>query len=414
MLPTGHIRRLVEQALNDALQDSPVVLIHGPRQSGKTTLASHIGAAKGYAYFSLDDDTLREAAAADPKGFIEDLPDRVIVDEIQRLPQLFSSIKLVVDRDRQPGRFLLTGSSNVFLLPKLADSLAGRMATIRLHPLARSEIAGITPWFIDSIFSQQMRSSPVARLGKNLAEYVVAGGYPAALARSDPRRREAWYRDFVDALVQRDVRELSRISSLDALPRLLTVAASQTARLLNVSDLASPFQVSRQTIRDYLTLLEQVFLVEEQRPWHANHLTRLVKSAKLQIGDTGLAAALLELDAEGIRSDRQVYGQLVETFVYQELRRQESGRNPSAGFLHYRDRDQYEVDIIIQRRNLLAGVEIKASSTVTEGDFRGLRRLARSTGTRFAAGAVLYDGEHTLSFGDRLYAVPIASLWHEN
>ncbi|MBN1866495.1 ATP-binding protein [Candidatus Sumerlaeota bacterium] len=404
--------RFAEARLADALADTPVVLIHGPRQCGKTTLAKVVGEPRGYSYYSFDDEVTLGAACADPVGFIADLPRRVILDEVQRVPALFAALKVAADRDRTPGRFLITGSANVLLLPKLADSLAGRLEILRFHPLAQCELARSRPGFIDTLFDASFRPRKTERLGRDLAERVVAGGYPVAIARPTHRRRAVWYRDYIEALVQRDVRDLARIASLNALPRLLALAAAQTARLLNVSDLAAPFQVSRPTIRDYVTLLERVFLLEELPPWHTNRLSRLIKTPKLHVSDTGVACALLGLDAEALRQDRRMLGQLVETFVHQELRRQASGRSDDPRFSHFRDKDGVEVDVVIERgANLLVGVEVKTAATVIPADFRGLRKLKEAAGSRFAAGVVLYDGETSAGFGDRLFAVPLRFLW---
>ena len=420
MADLPHIDRLVRPRLEEALADTPVVLVHGPRQSGKTTLARSVGDAAGYGYRTFDDDSVRAAAEADPVGFVAGLPDRVVLDEVQRVPGLFTTLKAAVDRDRAPGRFLLTGSANVLFIPRLADSLAGRMETLRLHPLSRHELAGRTgaPTFVDRLFRAvdgpppDLAPAQGPRLGEALAETVVAGGYPAALARTAPRRRAAWYRGYVDTLVQRDVQDLARIRSLDALPRLLALVASQTARLINVADLAGPFQLTRPTIRDYVTLLAQVFLLDELPPWHSNRLSRLVKKAKLHAGDTGVACALLGVDPEALWADRELYGQMLETFVYGELRRQASGHEDPVAFHHLRDRDGAEVDLVLERSGRqLAGVEVKAAATVRGKDFHGLRKLQDAVGDRLAAGVVLYDGEATLPFGDRLWAVPIRALW---
>lgn len=407
--------RFVEPRLAEALADTPVVLLHGPRQCGKTTLAQAFGQGRRTAYFTFDDEVTLAAATADPVGFVGDLPERVILDEVQRAPGIFASLKSAVDRRRQPGRFLLTGSANVLLVPTLADSLAGRMGIIRLHPLAQTELAGRESAFVDGLFSNAFKARRAERLGKALADRIVAGGYPEALTRSTPRRLQAWYRDYVEALVQRDVRDLARIASLDALPRLLALAAGQTARLINVSDLASPFQVSRPTIRDYVTLLERVFLLEELPPWHDNRLSRLVKTPKLHVGDTGVACALLGVDAEALRADRSLLGQLLETFVFQELRRQASWHEDEIRFHHFREKDGAEVDIVLERgAREVAGVEVKASATVTAADFRGLRKLKEACGKRFVAGVVLYDGESAAAFGDGLHALPIRTLWETN
>lgn len=405
-------RRFAEQSLVEALADTPVVLIHGARQCGKTTLARMAGDPRGYTYFSFDDDVALAAAEADPVGFVADLPERSILDEVQRVPGLFPALKTSVDRSRTPGRFLLTGSANVLLLPKLADSLAGRMEILRLFPLAQCELVARQPRFLDRLFTGAFKTRRYERLGSDLAERITAGGYPAALVRATARRRAAWYRDYIETLVQRDVRDLARIRTLDALPRLLAIAAGQTAHLLNVSDLASPFQVSRPTINDYLTLLERMFLLEQLPPWHSNRLSRLIKTPKLHMGDTGLACALLGLDAAVLTRDRAMLGQLLETFVFQELRRQASWHEEPIGLHHFRDKDGAEVDIVLERgAHVVAGVEVKAAASVKASDFRGLRKLKEVSGKRFAAGVVLYDGEVSTSFGDGLFAVPIRALW---
>ena len=423
--------RFAERRLTEALEDSPVALIHGPRQCGKTTLAlmacaperltsggrpfrAPLSGSPSHAYVTFDDAVARESAETDPMGFVADLPERVIMDEVQRVPGLFAALKLEVDRRRVAGRFLLTGSSNVLLVPALSDSLAGRMETVRLHPLAQCELRGssTSPGFLDVLFGCRFEVRRTGRLGRDLGEQIASGGYPAALTRPAGRRRANWYRNYLDAQVLRDVRDLARIRSLDVLPRLMSLAAANTATLFNLSDLAAPFELSRPTIREYVTLLERVFLLEELPSWHSNRLSRLVKRPKLHIGDTGLACALLGVDADGLWADRTLLGRLLETFVYLELQRQASWHDAPMSFFHFRDRDGVEVDIVIERgAQALAGVEVKAGATVTASDFRGLRKLRDAAGDRFAGGVVLYDGETSAGFGDRLYAVPLRSLW---
>jgi len=413
--PSSAYPRFVRTRLKEALGDTPVVLIHGPRQCGKTTLARTVGEPAGYAYFNFDDEVALAAAEADPAGFVGDLPDRVILDEVQRVPRLFAAIKSAVDRHRTPGRFILTGSANVLLVPGLSDSLAGRMEILRLYPLAQCEIGERRPKFLERLFRADFKTRKAERLGRGLIDRILAGGYPAALARKTPARRTAWYRDYVETMVQRDVRDLARIRSLDALPRLLALAAGQTARLLNVTDLAAPFQLSRPTIQDYVTLLDRVFLIETLPPWHGNRLKRLIKTPKLHIGDVGVGCALLGLDAAGLAGDRELLGQLVESFVFQELRRQASWSEVPIRLHHFRDKDGAEVDIVLERSSReLAGVEVKAAATVVDSDFRGLRKLRDAVGKRFTAGVVLYDGESSASFGGGLFAVPIRALWESH
>ena len=438
--------RLVEPRLTEALQDSPVVLIHGPRQCGKTTLAQFVYAPnylkwgddyfnwgdqrlawgqspthRDYAYISFDDQAARAGAKADPVGFVADLPERVILDEIQRVPELFLPLKVAIDRRRVPGRFILTGSANVLLIPTLGDSLAGRLEIVRLHPLAQSELEA---WnnppqvpqsgsgFLENLFGKQFKIRQTGRLGREIIDRIVAGGFPAALARPTARRQANWYRDYVETQIQRDIRDMARIRTPEAMSRLLLAAASQTGRLFNLSALASPFQLSRPTIDDYVRLLERLFLVERLPPWQNNRLKRLIKTPKLHIGDSSLAAALLGANPTALAADRALLGQLLETFVFQELRRQASWYGERTRLFHFRDKDGAEVDIVIERgAGLIAGVEIKASATISSTDFRGLRKLASAAGRQFAAGVVLFDGETSVRFAENLYAVPLSQLW---
>jgi uncharacterized protein len=414
MEKTPHFLRRLRPRVVEALRDSPVVLIHGPRQSGKTTLARDIAAAEGYTYFTFDDDVRRGAAQADPVGFVADLPDRVVLDEVQRVPELFTSLKADVDRHRLPGRFILTGSANVLMLPDLADSLAGRMSVLALHPLGQAEIEGTAGSFLEDLVRGDVGTDHGARrLASELADRVAAGGFPAAILRASPQRRAAWYRDYAETILQRDVRDLARITALDVMPRLLTAAAGQTGQLSNISDLASPFQVSRPTIREYVTILSRMFLLEELPPWHTNRLKRLVKTPKIHLTDTGLACSILNVTAADMRDDRRLFGQMLETFVYGELRRQASWLDTSVSFSHFRTKDQIEVDVVIEHGRHLSGVEVKAGSTVRAEDFKGLRMLRDTAGPRFSRGILLYDGADTVPFGPSLYAMPIARLWEQ-
>ncbi len=404
--------RYIEPRVLEAMADTPAVLIHGPRQCGKTTLAQMIGRKRVYAYMTFDDATVLAAGREDPVGFVDRLPERVILDEVQRLPELFVALKRAIDRDRRAGRFILTGSANVLLVPQLSDSLAGRMEILPLFPLAQCEIEDTKPRFLDELFTGRLKVSHTGRLGDTLTERILRGGYPEVLKRAKGRRRREWYRNYIETLVQRDIRELVRLSRLDAMLRLLELAAGQSAHLLNVSELASPFQLSRPTIRDYVTLLQRIFLVDFLPPWHSNRVKRLIRTPKLHLTDTGLAGALLGLNEGRLMEERGLLGQLLETFVYNELKRQASWNETDFTFFHFRDKDTVEVDLVIQQEGgRFAGVEVKAAGTVTEKDFRGLRRFQALVGKGFAAGVVLYDGEHLLPFGERMFAAPISALW---
>ncbi len=433
----GFYPRYIEQRLKDALEDSPVVLIYGPRQCGKTTLAQTVCAPGNpswnndsterkyrtaspaddkfgeYTYISFDNKGPREFAKNDPVGFASALPKRVILDEVQKVPELFEALKIEVDRNRVPGRFLLTGSANVLQVPGLSDSLAGRMLMIRLHPLAQCEMENQPPpGFLDTLFENGFKVCQTRRLGGELGERISAGGYPAALALPPGQRRFDWYDSYIMTQLLKDVSGFARISTLETLPQLLTIAATRTAGLFNVSDISSSFELSRHTVKSYIKLLEMAFLLERIPPWYRNLNLRLVKTPKLHMCDTGLACALLGIDADGLMQNRPLLGQLLETFVLQEMRRQASWHKARLSFYHYRDRKGTEVDIVIERGALaVAGIEIKASGTVTKADFRGLNKLEKTVGRRFVCGAVLYDGNTCLRYGDRMWAIPLRILW---
>lgn len=427
--------------LKEALADSPAVLIHGPRQCGKTTLARMASSPKymqrddgeamqrddgeamrwdddtamewdSAGYVTFDDDVARNAAESDPIGFVNDLPGRVILDEVQRAPSIFTALKMAIDRDRIPGRFLLTGSSNVLLVPQVSDSLAGRMEIIRLHPLAQCELSGRFPTFLDRLFSGGFDAAQSSRPIDRLVDRVVAGGFPAALARSTEARRRNWYLNYVETQLQRDVRDIAHVSDHEAMTRLLGIAATQTARLYNLLDMSSVFSLSRPTVGKYVEILERIFMLERIPAWRNNRLKRLVKAPKLHVCDTGIGCAVIGADSESLKKDRDLFGQYLESFVLQELKRQSGWHGEPLTFYHYRDKDKVEVDFVIEKGALaVAGVEVKASSTVRASDFHGLRKLKDAAGDRFAGGVVLYDGETSWRFGEGLTAVPISTLW---
>jgi predicted AAA+ superfamily ATPase len=406
------IPRHLEPRLREALRDTPAVLIHGPRQSGKTTLARTVGEARGYRYVSFDDGDALTLARSDPVGFVSRLPEKCILDEVQKAPEIFSSLKLAIDRRRTPGRYILTGSANVLLVPGLSDSLAGRMGILHLHPLSQSEIEGTNSRFLDFLFCGRFRSGLSERLGADLARRIVRGGYPAAIARRASARRRLWYRDYVETQIQRDIRDLSRVRSLETMPKLLEFAAARTARVLSVADLGAPLELTRPTIHEHITLLERVFLIERLPSWDRNPTNRLVKRPKLHLRDTGVACELLHFDSVRLDADRPVFGAMLETFVLQELRRQADARRDPIRFFHFRDRDDFEVDIVLEQGyGRVAGIEVKSAATVQAADFRGLRKLREVAGENFVVGVVLYDGGAAIDFGDRMFGVPVRRLW---
>jgi hypothetical protein len=392
-----------------ALADTPVVMVTGPRQCGKTTLVREF--ADSHQYITLDDDTVFTAARMDPGGFVRRL-DRAIVDEVQRVPALLRAIKKAVDTDRRPGRFLLTGSANVLTLPQVSESLAGRMQVVDLLPLAQAEIHGARPAFLEKALAGKLGKPGKAMVGAKLVEAVLTGGYPEMHRRESALRRRAWARSYVHAMMQRDVRDISTLEKLGQMPRLVQALAHHAGQLTNFSQLGGQIGLDDKTVRKYISVLEQLFLVVLLEPWFRNPLKRLVKTPKLHFLDSGLLAAVLGETAEGIAKDRSGFGAILETFVFTEIAKQKTWLSESCELYHYRDKDQDEVDIIVEsERRSVVGIEVKASATVTANDFRGLRKLAAACGKDFKLGVVLYDAEEAVPFGQRMFAAPVSCLW---
>lgn len=402
--------RLLEARVAEALADTPVVLIVGPRQAGKTTLVRQV-AAQGARYFTLDDELTLLAAKEDPVGMVRGL-DRAVIDEIQRAPQLLLAIKKTVDEDRRPGRFLLTGSANLMALPTVADSLAGRMETLTLLPLSQNELQGTAVNWLDSVFAGSLPTAFNPLVGADLVETVLRGGYPEAVSRPTSRRRTAWARQYLDAIIQRDVRDVAGIDRLDQLPRFLRALAQVAGQMCNYSQLGGQVGLDHKTAARYLSVFEQMYLLRRVDVWANNRLSRVVKTPKVQFIDSGLLATLVDLTPAMAQQDRSLFGKVLETFVFGELLKQAATAQGDYQLLYYRDHDQYEVDVVVENAGgQLVGVEIKSAASVRAGDLRGLKRLAGIAGDRFKLGVLLYDGAEALPLGDRLWAAPISSLW---
>jgi len=402
--------RFAARRVEAALSDTRVVLLTGPRQAGKTTLAKML-ATPDMAFHTLDNATTLASAKDDPVGFVRGL-DRAIIDEIQRAPELLLAIKESVDADPRPGRFLLTGSANLATLPRVADSLAGRMEIVRLFPLAQCEMRGTESRFIESVFKGSVPRFGSAVTGESLTRTIVAGSYPEALTRRSHARRQDWYLDYVDAIVQRDVRDVAQVEQLRQMPRLLRALAHHSGQLVNYSGLGAGLGMNHVTTQKYAAVLEQLFLLRRLSPWFSNELKRLVKTPKVHFLDTGLLAALRDLSVDKLKSDRRPIGELLETFVFAELTKLAGWTDRRIEFFHFRDKERNEVDIVMQDRGeQIVGIEVKASATVNGDDFSGLKKLAEACGRRFAIGLVLYDHDQAVPFGDRLHAVPVSALW---
>jgi predicted AAA+ superfamily ATPase len=410
--PRRIIDRKIRPLIEAALADTRVVLIVGPRQAGKTTLARQF-TGPDRPYITLDDAGALSAARADPVGFVRGI-ERAVIDEVQRAPELMLAIKESVDRDDAPGRFLLTGSANLATVPAIADSLAGRMATISLLPFAQSEIRSAPGRLLDRLFAGEEPVIDEGTIpGDDLLTLVVQGGYPEALRRTTQARRSAWLEDYVALILDRDVRDIANIDQLDRLPRLLEVLAEHAGQLVNHSSFGAALGLSSVTAQKYVAILERLFLVRTLAPWSSNRLSRLIKTPKLHFLDSGLLATLREDEPPVLREDRTRFGALLESFVVSELLKLASWSERRVSFSHYRTKDQDEVDVVIEdRRGRIVGIEVKASATVRPQDFRGLRQLQEAVGDRFVRGLVLHDHDRVTPFGEKLQAAPISVLWN--
>ena len=417
--PHGLIARHVADRLQVALQDTPAVLINGPRQCGKTTLVQQL--AQGMSYITLDDPGMLIAAQQDPVGLLRQM-DRAVIDEVQRAPQLLLALKMSIDQDRRPGRFLLTGSANILALPQIADSLAGRMEVHTLMPLSQAELQGRPSDFLQRAQGQSWPVShpswvyPAVMDAKNELHAgaignALAGGYPEMRLRPSVTRRQAWAKAYIQTVVERDVQDIAQVEHLSQIPYLLDIAAAHCGQLFNASQIGGQLMLDTRTLDKYLGVLEKLFLVQRLPAWGRNELNRLIKTPKLHFLDAGLQATLTRLTPDMLITHRERWGATLETWVYAELRKALALSDEAWYLSHYRDKDQVEVDFVLENpQRQLIGVEVKAAATVQVQDFKGLRKLQAQTGADFLTGIVLYDGAHALPFGPRLWAVPLAAL----
>lgn len=405
------VERWATALVTEAMTDTRVVFVMGPRQAGKSTLVSGYATAAGLPpVITLDDQAARDAALADPAGFVAGLARPAVLDEVQRAPDLLLAIKEAVDRDTSPGQFLLTGSSNVRSNRKVKDALTGRMETITLWPLAQAEI-GHGGSFVDTLLAGAPPAVADAVVGRDsYAPQVAAGGFPEALSRQ-ARRRDRWFASYLDTTLDRDLRDISDATRLDEVPRLLRLLAAQAAGIVNYAALASRLRISEKTVKGYVELLETVFLVRRLPAWRPGLAAREIRAPKVHLVDTGLLVHLLGADERRIGRDDQITGKALENFVVMEVTKQAEAAQTDVRLYHYRaDRD--EVDLVLESRTGdIVGIEVKASATPSGHDRRGLENLRDAAGERFKAGVVIYSGRQTIPLGDRLWAVPVSGLW---
>lgn len=422
MAVTGQrlIFRHLEPVLSELLRDEPVVVLTGARTAGKSTLLATCADTSEVQILDLDDIETRRAVEADPAlSVASDLPTPVCIAEFQHVPLLLDAIKAELNRDLRPGRYLLTGSTSYGSLPAGAQSLAGRAHVVALWPLSQGELAGIPECGLDALVSDPASLISNTAATSTRGDYeraILAGGFPLALAREPGRARNRWFRDFVNLVIERDVMEIRRIRQRHILPRVLQRISGQTGQVVNVANIADAVGVEAATVRDYIGLLESVFLLHRLEPFTRSATNRAIRSAKVHAVDTGLAAYLAGLTerklSARVPATLTQFGHLVETFAVNELMKQAGWARQEVEFSHFRTRDQQEVDLVIETFDgSVAAVQIKASGTVADQDFAGMRILREKLGSSFVGGVVVNLGQRSYSYEDRLHVLPLEKLW---
>jgi uncharacterized protein len=397
-----------------SLKNNPVVLINGARQVGKSTLVESLitNSYKAH-YISLDDHSALFASAHDPFGFLDKYDDPVAIDEIQRNTDLLMAIKRLVDSRKLDGQFLLTGSANILTIPKISESLAGRMIIHALWPLSQGEIRGLNETFIEWAFHSEKLPLITTKLKQSeLIDMIVKGGYPRSLRAEDHADRVEWMRSYIDTILQRDVINLSKIEGLKKLPNVLAVLAERTGNLINLADIGRITGINKVTLKRYYTLLQMLFLIVEVPAWFTNREKRITKSPKIYLNDTGLSCYFKQLSQEDFMNNRAHIGQLLENFCLMELTKQASWQQIRPNIYHYRTQAGSEVDIVLEGQyQQIVGIEIKASTTIKKTDLSGLKSLKETAGDKFKKGIILYTGDQALALSDDIYALPVNSLW---
>lgn len=414
------ITRYLQPVLAELLADEPVVVLTGARTVGKSTLLAACADARDVQVLDLDDLPTRRAVAADPELFVAaDRPSPVCIDEFQHVPQLLDAIKAELNKDLQAGRFLLTGSTRYGSIPAAGQSLTGRAHVVTMWPLSQGEVAGTEGNALDMLVSDPaalVSSAPAAATRADYERIVLAGGFPLALARQPGRSRDRWFRDFVTLVVERDVMEIRKVRQRQVLPQVLRRLAEQTGQVVNVANVADDVGLDATTVKDYLGLLEAVFLIHRLEPFTRSAANRAIRSAKVHAVDTGLASHLIGLTEHKL-SGRQPtaltqFGHLVETFAVNELMKQAGWARQEVRFSHFRTRDHQEVDLVIETAaGSVAAIEVKASGTVTDRDFSGLRLLRDRLGDAFVGGAIVNLGQRSYTHEEGLHVLPLERLW---
>lgn len=408
--------RHLQPLLSDSLKHFPVVLLIGARQVGKSTLVQEIARRSWHGrYLTLDDRAVLDAALVSPDGFLQQLEGPAILDEVQRAPDLLRAVKLVVDRNRQPGRFLLTGSAHVLTLATVSETLAGRVAVHELHPLSWAELNNKpAATFLERLFTAQEtrevlahepQTSPFARL-QEIQRRILTGGFPTPALMTSVSARRNWFASYRQTYVERDLRDLATIHSLPEFSRLQAVLALRTGQLLNLAEVSRDVGLPVTTLRRYFHLLEQTYQLFLVPPYFTNVGKRLIKTAKVYMADTGLACHLAAVDEWDTLVRQQRIGALVETWIANELRRLLSVSSWRTNLWYWRTHTGQEVDFLLERGEQVVGIEVKWGKGFSDRDFAGLAACRSMLGSRWRFGVLLHGGTEALAVDDRTLVVP--------
>jgi uncharacterized protein len=407
-------KRHIQDLVISALQDTPVIVINGARQTGKSTFCLQLikDGLFNAQYITFDDPTALSAAQSDTGAFIEGLDQHVVLDEVQRVPALLLTIKNFVDQDRKKRRFILTGSADVMTLPKISESLAGRIEIHDLWPLSKSELEGHQSSFLKTLVSEKAGFKPSKTPWDEIVKMLGLGGYPEVVKRTSEARREKWFQSYINSILQKDIRELANIEGLNEIPNVLELIAGRVGGILNLSDISRVAGIPNTTLQRYYALLQHVFLIVHLPAWTPNLEGRVIKAPKVFINDTGLLCYLRGESADSFLKNRTGAGSIFENFAVMEVIKQLSWSDISLNPYHFRTHKGHEVDIVLEnRKKQLYGIEVKTASSVDKNDFKGLEYLQDLKPKNFVKGIVLYTGDQVIKFADKLYAVPVSALW---
>lgn len=401
------LKRVIQKELKDALKISPSVLVAGARQIGKSTIVQNMDRE----YIVMDDITQLEAAAYDPQGYIEQIAKPVTIDEIQKTPQLLTSIKLYIDKNRHNGEFLLTGSANVLNLNRANESLAGRLIELTMYPFSAKEKNHDTSTnFLDYLFEGSIEKLRVTKQqSENVKQFIIEGGYPLSFMMNSPKERFLWFNSYISTYIERDIRSIGELRDIDNFIRFFNVLAPRTASILNKSNIANDTSLNSATVDNYISLLEKVYQIHLLKPYYENIGKTFIKSPKVYLTDSGLSSHILGIRDENDLDNSNYKGNVYETFIFTELLKHMTYSQNLMEYFYYRTQDKKEIDFIIKRQDKILAIEVKSSYSVSHSDFKHIIDFQNRSAYK-VVGLVFYHGDKTAGFGKNLFAIPIGSL----